>query len=139
MPSVPVAMVRCSVTNFFSALAGYAAPNLVETDKTFTTIDLAITVPKTDGDLVLTPTEINEMTKASAAKDINDVVGGIETHDAMLQLQPCTHNPLGHWSDSRIRASKRCCKLSIILSVSPHPFGHLHLQLDQFFSKGAVH
>lgn len=69
----------------YSALAGYDMPDPPETPEAYTPIPLNITKPSAEGDLVITPTEKNEMGEARLARDRNVEIAEIEIHNSMME------------------------------------------------------
>ncbi|KAF1961209.1 hypothetical protein CC80DRAFT_463941 [Byssothecium circinans] len=81
----------------FSMLGGLDMPDLVETDSAYAPIPLSPPKPSTDGDMVITATEKNEMDESKAARDRNVEVGTIEIINAMMESLPSLNISVQPW------------------------------------------
>lgn len=61
---------------------------LLETPEAYAPIPLNITKPSAEGDLVITPTEKNEIGEARPAKNRNVEIAEIEIHNSMMESLP---------------------------------------------------
>jgi Tc toxin complex TcA C-terminal TcB-binding domain/Neuraminidase-like domain len=81
----------------YSSMAGFDMPDLVETDTSYTPIPLNITKPTTEGDLVITTTEKNEMDEAKLARDRNIEIAEIEIFNAFMESLPGVSISIEPW------------------------------------------
>lgn len=81
----------------FSQLGGFDMPDLIETDDKFTPIALNPPKPTNEGDMVITPTEKNEMDESKLARDRNLEVAAIEIFNAFMESLPSLSVSLEPW------------------------------------------
>lgn len=72
-------------------------PDLIETDEKFTPIALISPRPTNDGDMVITPTEKNEMNESKLARDRNLEAAAIEIFNAFVESLPSLSMSLEPW------------------------------------------
>jgi hypothetical protein len=82
---------------YYTSLAGATQAQLAETDVDYTEIPLAITAPLTDGDLVVTSGEKDEVEEAKTAADKNKTIGYVEVTAGTLFALPIVSEKVTPW------------------------------------------
>lgn len=83
--------------SYYTQLAGQPVAALAETDTSYQEISMTIPPPTTDGDMVMSASELNEHDEAASANDVNSRIRPSETIAGVLFSLPIVTEKVTPW------------------------------------------